>query len=99
LVYGNERGFISNKWLIGEKRNVGSIHSDIWTGTGAEAASCNLTAVYPVIGWWRERSNLNCYNNRARYSLIITIHTEETEVDLYTPIITKIGIPIEIKTS
>lgn len=93
-----EKGFISNKWLIGEKRNVGSIHSDIWTGTGAEAASCNLVAVYPVIGWWKERSNLNCYMNKARYSLIITIHTEETEIDLYTPIITKIGIPVQIKT-
>lgn len=93
-----EKGFTSNKWLIGERRNVGSIHSDIWSGTGAEAAFCNLVAVYPVIGWWRERSNLNCYMNKTRYSLIITIHTEETEVDLYTPIITKIGIPVEIKT-
>jgi len=93
-----EKGFTSNKWLIGEKRNVGSIHSDMWTGTGAEAASCNLVAVFPIIGWWKERSNLNCYNNKTRYSLIITIQTEETEVDLYTPIITKVSVPIEIKT-
>ncbi len=93
-----EKGFISNKWLIGDRRNVGSIHSDIWSGTGAEAASSNLVAVYPVIGWWKERSNLKCYNNKTRYSLIISVQSEETEIDLYTPIITKVRVPIEIKT-
>jgi len=93
-----ESGFQGNKWLIGERRNVGSIHSDIWRGTGAEASACNLIAVYPVIGWWKERSHLNCFDNKARYSLMVTVKTSETEIDLYTPIATKVQIPIEINT-
>jgi len=43
----------SDHWLLGEARNVGSIHSDIWSGTAAELAVSNLIAVHPAVGWWR----------------------------------------------
>jgi hypothetical protein len=73
----------SDRWLIGANgRNTGSIHSDIWKGTAADIASCNLVGVYPIIGWWRERYWLNCWDRMARYSLIVSIETPLEEVDI-----------------
>ncbi len=90
----------SDKWLIGDARNVGSVHSDTWRGTAAELATSNLVAVYPTIGWWRERAHLGRWNRRCRYSLIVTIQTPEQEVDIYTPVAVQVGIaaPIQIGT-
>ena len=86
----------SDRWLIGKQnRKFGSIHSDIWEGTAADIASCNLLGVFPVIGWWRERHHLNKWNEQARYSLIISLNTPEQEVDLYTPVAVKLKIPIQ----
>lgn len=85
------------RWLIGSARNVGSIHSDIWQGRAVDLAASNMIAIYPTVGWWRERHHLNCWNKRCRYSLIVSIHTPEENVDIYTPVIQQIGIPIEIQ--
>jgi hypothetical protein len=87
----------SQRWVIGSNgRNTGSIHSDIWKGTAAEIASCNLIGVYPVIGWWRERSWLERWDRKARYSLIVSLRTPEESIDIYTPVATQIGIPVEV---
>jgi hypothetical protein len=89
----------SNRWAIGkDNRAVGSIQSDFWEGTAAELATCNLIAVYPVIGWWRERSHLNRVDNTTRYSLIVSLETPSQEVELYTTVKNLIEIPVEIKT-
>lgn len=89
----------SSHWTIGAlQRNKGSVHSDIWRGTAAELASSNLISVYPVVGWWRERHNLEKYNNSTRYSLIVSISTPENDVDIYTPVKAKISLPIPIPT-
>jgi hypothetical protein len=93
----------SGHWYLGTKnRDVGSIHSDLRTQYGINLCDANLIAVYPVIGWWRERPNLKCQNKKIRYSLIVSISTSEKEVDFYTPIINQIEthgvIPIEIQT-
>jgi hypothetical protein len=85
-------------WLLGPLRDRGSIHSDRWTGTAADLASRGLIAVYPVIGWWRERHQLGKWNKRARYSLIVSIKTPQTTMDVYTEVANKIKIPIKIKT-
>jgi len=86
----------SRNWIIGDKgRRKGSIHSDWWTGTGAELAACNRVAVFPVTGWWRERPHLHRWDSSARYSLMISIHTDEQEVDLYTPIVNEVTISTE----
>jgi len=86
-------------WAIGKDlRTHGSIHSDWVTTSAAEIASCGQVAVFPVTGWWKERKHLGFVEKQARYSLIITISTEETEVDLYTPIAQEIGIITEIGT-
>ena len=80
-------------WLLGEnQRHRGSLHQDIWRGTAANLANLGFIAVYPSNGWWRTRKFLDRYNLPARYSLIISIRTPETEMDLYTPIATQVAL-------
>lgn len=87
----------SSRWSIGSKsRDTGSIHCDIWNGTAADIASCNLIGVYPVIGWWRERAWLGRWDRRARYSLIVSLHTPDEKIDIYTPVAIQLGIPVEV---
>jgi len=83
-------------WGIGKQlRSKGSVHSDCWTGTAADLAACGVIAVFPVTGWWKERKHLERWNRQARYSLIVTIETPQTDIDLYTPIAEQIGVPVE----
>lgn len=83
----------SDYWRLGANaRNRGSIHSDTWQGTSAELASSSFIAIMPVIGWWRERTNLRRWESKTRYSLIVSIKTENTEVDVYTPIAQQLNI-------
>lgn len=89
-------------WTIGaNNRQLGSVHSDIWTGTAADLSRSNHIAVYPTIGWWRTRSYLNCWDKKTRYSLIVTIETPEIDSDIYLAVATKIGItlPVVIPTA
>jgi len=88
----------SGRWTIGTARDRGSVHSDIWRGNAADIAQTNLIGVVPVIGWWRERSHLGRWDRMTRYSLIVSLHTPEQDVDIYTPVATQIGIvtPVEI---
>lgn len=82
-------------WLLGPQgRNLGSIHSDMFESDGASIAARNLMAVYPTTGWWKERDNLQKYNKRARYVLIVSLSTPEENIDIYTPVTTKISTPI-----
>jgi hypothetical protein len=80
-------------WTIGAHgRDRGSIHSDIWCGTAADLATSGIIAIYPVIGWWKERSHLGRWDHTGRYSLIVSIRTTAEEVDIYTPVAIKVGI-------
>ena len=92
----------SKRWLIGaDNRNRGSIHSDELNLTAAQLATCNLIAVYPIGGWWKTRTNLKKYNEKLRYSLIVSLDTPAENIDLYnvvkTKIETMIKTPIEVK--
>jgi len=64
----------------------GSIHSDCWFGTATQLASSNLIAVHPVTGWWRYRRDQEVVERKARYSLIVSISTDDTSVDLHSMI-------------
>jgi hypothetical protein len=88
---------VGENWVIGEARNVGSLHSDIWKGRAADLAASNLIAVYPAVGWWRERHHLNRWDRRCRYSLIVSIYAPEQEVDIYTPVSVQVGVPVPIE--
>ena len=58
--------------------------------------------MYPAKGWWRTRQALERYDLPARYSLLVSIRTPETNVDLYTPIAqqvtTQVALPVTIAT-
>ncbi|MGL4861061.1 MAG: S8 family peptidase [Enterobacteriaceae bacterium] len=85
-------------WLIGKNnRHKGSLHSDIWRGSAADLASRGAIAVYPSSGWWRTRPALERYNQRVRYSLLISIKAPDVDVDLYTPIANQINVPVVIE--
>jgi hypothetical protein len=80
-------------WYLGERqRHRGSLHQDVWEGTAADLASRGFLAVYPAAGWWRTRPGLDRYNQPARYSLIVSIRTEQTTIDLYNAIAQQVEI-------
>jgi hypothetical protein len=86
-----------DEWLLGPKyRDQGSLHSDFWFGTAADLAQRDAIGVFPVGGWWKEKPYLEKWDTEARYSLIVTIKAPGVEVDIYTPVQTKIAIVAEI---
>ncbi|MCF7837098.1 MAG: S8 family peptidase [Candidatus Marinimicrobia bacterium] len=89
----------SGHWVLGQARDKGSIHSDIWKGSAAELAESNLIAISPLVGWWRERPHKGKWNRKTRYALIISIETPETEVDIYTPVSVQLQAPVSIGIS
>ncbi len=89
----------STEWLLGAKlRHRGSLHSDVWAGTGVDLARKNRIAVFPTNGWWRLRKHLKQYNRRLRYTLVVSLKTSATGVDLYTPIEIAIRTRIPVAT-
>lgn len=88
----------SDHWVIGQARNKGSIHSDIWQGSSQDLATSKYLSVSPVVGWWRERNHLDRWDSNARYALVVTISTTDEQVDVYTPIAAELNIPVEIVT-
>lgn len=96
--YAKQSSSASKYWKLGEQRDVGSIHSDIWQGTAVELSASNMIAIFPTIGWWRERSQLGKWDQKMRYSLIVSIRTPEIQVnvDVYTPVASLIMPQIEI---
>jgi hypothetical protein len=84
-------------WFLGQNRNRGSCHSDVWQGSAAELATRDHIAVYPVGGWWKFDKKGERWKQRVRYSLVVSIETDEEEVDLYTPVANMVGVPIAVE--
>ena len=77
----------ADRWVLGPQIcTKGSLHSDIWRGTAAELAAKKYIAVYPVSGWWKELKKEEKWDSAAPYSLIVTIETPRTEIDIYNRI-------------
>ena len=77
-------------WTIGPSlRDRGSIHSDTWTSSAAELRDCNEIIITPVAGWWKYRKHLKMGESKTRYSLIVSLYTEELNLDieLYSPVL------------
>jgi hypothetical protein len=88
----------SENWELGPQlRHKGSIHSDRWYGSAIDLAHREYIGIYPLSGWWKERPHLGRWNREARYSLIISISTPRTDVDIYTAVKNKVGIEIPIQ--
>ncbi|WPE24046.1 hypothetical protein ShzoTeo12_52660 (plasmid) [Shinella zoogloeoides] len=77
---------VGESWLLGTFRDSGSLHSDFWRGTAADLAERDAIGIYPVGGWWKEKPYLDRYNEKARYSLIVTIRAPGAAVDLYAAV-------------
>lgn len=88
----------SNRWYLGpQNRNLGSIHSDMMFDiSAADLCDCYYIAVYPVVGWWRERRYLGKSEKKQRYALVLSLSTPSVSVDFYTAIQTKIGNVVSI---
>lgn len=87
-----------SNWTLGKNlRKIGSIHSDTWSGTAVELAQRGHIAVFPVMGWWKSIPRHERWGNQARYSLIVTIKTPETGIDIYTPVANMIRTPVAIE--
>lgn len=96
---GTSRPPADPNWLLGEYRNRGSIHKDVWNGSAAELAERGSLAVYPAMGWWRTRKNLQRFDKSARYSLIISIETPSADIDLYTPVENKLNAKVSVENT
>jgi hypothetical protein len=85
-------------WIFGSQSvAAGSLHCDVWIGSGADLAARDVIAVHPVGGWWRDRPHLARYDSRGRYCLVVSIASEDAEVELYTEIANLIGLGIDIE--
>ncbi len=80
---GSESEQEASYWLLGSKAfQAGSLHCDVWRGRAIELAGHDAIAIYPVGGWWKSHSGQRRVNNRARYSLVISISAPGCAVDL-----------------
>ncbi|QDU91527.1 hypothetical protein Pla175_49560 [Pirellulimonas nuda] len=88
------------RWELGPERVAvrGSVHSDYWVGTAAELADSAQVCVYPVTGWWRFRRDPNVVEQETRYSLIVSISTDSSEIDLVQAVRAEIDIQVPIET-
>jgi len=86
------RGNTEN-WALGpEARSSGSVHRDFWQGPAIELASRNLIGIHPVNGWFKTRKKLDKWNNRVRFSLVVTIESESIETDIYNYILNLVRV-------
>jgi hypothetical protein len=97
--YENDHRKETGSWLF--KGNsplptLGSIHSNIWTGSAVDLSARGSIAVFPTYGWWNKRPNLKGYERNSNYALIVSIRTPET--DIYTPVATQIQVPVVVET-
>jgi len=87
-----------DRWYVGpQQRNLGSLHQDIWEGSGADLAEAGVIAVHPVGGWWKYGKSKDRVDRSVRYSLVVSLKTTRQGVDLYTPIATQLELPIPVE--
>lgn len=84
-------------WTIGPRtRARGSLVSDSWTGTAAELANRGQLAVFPAMGWWRNRRSHGRFERAARYALVVSIEAPLVEQDLYAAVEQQIEIALPL---
>jgi hypothetical protein len=94
---GGPVGVQEPEWLLGPvARHVGSLHADIWTSTGPELADSGIIGIYPVGGWWKNNNRDDRNQLAVRYAILVSLTTPDITVDLYTPIATRIRIPVAV---
>lgn len=88
-------------WALGRQitRSRGSIHRDWWNTTAAQVADAGVVAIFPRTGWWKERNHLGMGERKTRYSLVVSLSLPNIDVDIYTPVATRIAPAIPISAS
>jgi hypothetical protein len=87
----------SDSWYLGSQaRNRGSVHSDILSGFAADLAERSVVGVYPVSGWWKDQPARDRSHKGAHYAIIVSIETDATDVDIWTPVANQVGVPVEV---
>jgi len=81
-------------WTLKSARNRGSLKKDFVATSGADLSTRHVLAVYPKNGWYRTRKKLGLANSEVRYSLIVSIETENTEVNIYNTVAQMVAVPI-----
>lgn len=88
-----------DNWLFGpNSMSAGSLHSDEWTGPAVNLLSRNVICIKPVGGWWNDRAKAQVRGQKARYSLVVSLRSQDTDVDLYTPISVMMETGIGVET-
>lgn len=97
----NELKVEDNNWLLGIKnRQKGSLCADIWEGTAIDLASRNVIAVYPnASGWWKTTPERKSQENRARFSLVVTLELPKIDIDIWNVINQDIEMKIRQKVT
>ena len=91
-------GSDAEEWLFGPNSRVaGSVHADVWRGTASDLALRGCIAVFPVSGWWKDRKDRDHSERGAHYALVASIESPTEDVDLWTPVATELGVPIEVE--
>lgn len=71
-------------WLLGQRRrDVGSLHQDIWRGPAYQLADRGGLCVFPVKGWWAGRQDPAVHARTVPFTLVLSIRTGRADVDLY----------------
>lgn len=84
-------GETETEWFLGPTaRERGSIHSDIFTGTAAKISEQGALVVFPTGGWWKDLLTNERIEEDVRYSLIVSIETDEVDTDIWTPIMNQV---------
>jgi len=93
-------GGTDSGWTIGERtRSRGSLISDSWTGTAAQLSNRGQLAVFPAMGWWRNRPSHGRFERAARYALLVSIEAPAVELDLYAAVAQQIDIQLAVETA
>jgi hypothetical protein len=92
--YENPGG--DDEWFLkANTRNRGSLIQDIWRGSAIDLAARSAVAIYPVTGWWKTVKKLGKVENRARFSLLVSLSVAgRPDVDIYTPVAVQIAPPV-----
>lgn len=84
-------------WTFGSKNiAAGSLHCDVWRGRAVDLAARGKIAIFPIGGWWRDRAKLKRYSAQTRYSLVVSITSDEQNIQMYSEVANLISAAIQL---
>jgi hypothetical protein len=90
---------VDPRWMLGDDSiSAGSLHCDVWEGPAIELLGRDNLCIKPVNGWWRNRASREVCNRKTRYALVVTVKTQNLDIDIYTPISAAVLVPVSIET-